>query len=122
MAIVNREINIMANFKLPMYFSNVNEFAEIHLKDKIDTKHNGLFDKKQIQWFNLNMKNLASSVRKKLIEKYTVQDKSNDLPKRTDINILLNRVKLNQKNESRKKIYFSAAASAGLFLFGLIIF
>ena len=78
--------------------------------------------KKQIQWFNLNMKNLASSVRKKLIEKYTVQDNHNDLPKRTDINILLNRVKLNQKNESRKKIYFSAAASAGLFLFGLIIF
>ena len=74
--------------------------------------------KKQIQWFNLNMKNLASSVRKKLIEKYTVQDKPNDLPIRTDINILLNRVKLNQKNESRKKIYFSAAASAGLFLFG----
>jgi len=78
--------------------------------------------KKQIQWFNLNMKNLASSVRKKLVEKYTVQDKPSDLPKRTDINILLNRVKLNQKNESRKKIYFSAAASAGLFLFGLIIF
>ena len=50
------------------------------------------------------MKNLASSVRKKLIEKYTVQDKPDDLPKRTDINILLNRVKLNQKNESRKKI------------------
>ena len=68
------------------------------------------------------MKNLASSVRKKLIEKYTVQDKPDDLPKRTDINILLNRVKLNQKNESRKKVYFSAAASAGLFLFGLIIF
>ena len=68
------------------------------------------------------MKNLASSVRKKLVEKYTVQDKPSDLPKRTDINILLNRVKLNQKNESRKKIYFSAAASAGLFLFGLIIF
>ena len=78
--------------------------------------------KKQIQWFNLNMKNLASSVKKKLIEKYTVQDKPSNLPKRTDINILLNRVKLNQKNESRKKIYFSAAASAGLFLFGLIIF
>lgn len=78
--------------------------------------------KKQIQWFNLNMKNLASSVRKKLIEKYTVQDKPNDLPKRTDINILLNRVKLNQKNESRKKIYFSAAASTGLLIFGFLIF
>ena len=68
------------------------------------------------------MKNLASSVRKKLIEKYTVQDKPNDLPIRTDINILLNRVKLNQKNESRKKLYFSAAASTGLLLFGIIIF
>ena len=78
--------------------------------------------KKQIQWFNLNMKNLASGVRKKLIEKYTVQDSPNDLPKRTDINILLNRVKLNQKNESRKKIYFSAAASTGLILFGFLIF
>ena len=78
--------------------------------------------KKQIQWFNLNMKNLASSVRKKLVEKYTVQDKPSDLPKRTDINILLNRVKLNQKNESRKKIYFSAAASTGLILFGFLIF
>ena len=42
--------------------------------------------------------------------------------KNTDINVLLNRVKLNQKNESRKKIYFSAAASTGLLLFGLIIF
>ena len=40
----------------------------------------------------------------------------------TDINVLLNRVKVNQKNESRKKLYFSAAASAGLVLFGLVIF
>ena len=68
------------------------------------------------------MKNLAENLKKKLIEKYTIQDNAKDLPKRTDINILLNRVKLNQKNESRKKLYFSAAASAGLFLFGFIIF
>ena len=40
--------------KLPMYFSNVNGFAEIHLTDKIDTKHNGLFEKKQINWFPLS--------------------------------------------------------------------
>ncbi len=50
----------------------------------------------------------------------------NDIPKaqtkRTDINVLLNRVKSNQKNEKRKKLYFSAAASTGLILFGLIIF
>jgi len=40
--------------KLPQYFTNVNNFAEFHLKDKIDTKYNGLFEKKQIQWFPLS--------------------------------------------------------------------
>ena len=69
---------------------------------------------------NLNLSNL--SVKKKLIAKYLEKDNSKEVSKRTDINILLNRVKLNQKNESRKKLYFSAVASTGLFLFGLIIF
>ena len=81
-----------------------------------------LFAKKSLQWFNDNMKTLGSSVKEKLIEKYKDKDQDITPPKRTDINILLNRVKVNQKNESRKKIYFSAAASAGLFLFGLMIF
>ena len=81
-----------------------------------------LFAKKPLQWFNHNMKSLSSSVKDKLIEKYKDKDQDIIPPKRTDINILLNRVKVNQKNESRKKIYFSAAASAGLFLFGLMIF
>ena len=81
-----------------------------------------LFAKKPLQWFNHNMKSLGSNVKKKLIEKYKNKDQDITPPKRTDINILLNRVKVNQKNESRKKIYFSAAASAGLFLFGFIIF
>ena len=81
-----------------------------------------LFAKKPLQWFNNNMKTLGSSVKEKLIEKYKDKDQDITPPKRTDINILLNRVKVNQKNESRKKIYFSAAASAGLFLFGFIIF
>ena len=39
-----------------------------------------------------------------------------------NINILLNRIEINKKNETRKKLYFSAAASTGLILFGLIIF
>ena len=69
---------------------------------------------------NLDLSNL--SVKKKLIAKYLEKDNSKEVSKRTDINILLNRVKLNQKNESRKKFYFSAAASTGLLLFGLIIF
>ena len=69
---------------------------------------------------NLNLSNL--SVKKKLIARYLEKDNLKKDAKRTDINILLNRVKLNQKNESRKKLYFSAVASTGLFLFGLIIF
>ena len=80
------------------------------------------FAKKPLQWFNHNMKSLSSSVKEKLIEKYKDKDQNITPPKSTDINILLNRVKINQKNESRKKLYFSAAASAGLFLFGIIIF
>ena len=80
------------------------------------------FAKKPLQWFNHNMKSLSSSVKEKLIEKYKDKDQDTTPSKRTDINVLLNRVKVNQKNESRKKIYFSAAASAGLFLFGFIIF
>ena len=72
--------------------------------------------------FNLIMKNTGLNVRDKLIAKYLSKDKVQITPQRTDINVLLNRVKTNQKNESRKKLYFSAAASTGLLLFGLIIF
>ena len=72
------------------------------------------------------MKNIKSSLKKKMIARYLVKDVITEPkkiePKRTDINILLNRVKTNQKNESIKKIYFSAAASVGLLLFGVIIF
>ena len=35
---------------------------------------------------------------------------------------LLNRVKLDQKKESRKKIIFTAATSIGLVLFGVLVF
>jgi hypothetical protein len=68
------------------------------------------------------MKNLGSSVKERLISKYIDEDYPKKQTKSTDINVLLNRVKSNQKNESRRKLYFSAAASTGLILFGLIIF
>ena len=61
-------------------------------------------------------------IKKKLVSKYLAKDTVVNQKKSTDINILLNRVKSNQKNESRKKLYFSAGASVGLVLFGLIIF
>tara|TARA_B100001121_G_scaffold279500_1_gene270779 strand:+ start:472 stop:678 length:207 start_codon:yes stop_codon:yes gene_type:complete len=68
------------------------------------------------------MKNLGLGVKDKLVAKYLVKDNTLGSAKSTDINVLLNRVKNNQKNEKRKKLYFSAAASTGLILFGLIIF
>ena len=68
------------------------------------------------------MKNFGISIKDKIVARYAEKNTPENTIKSTDINVLLNRVKLNQKNESRKKIYFSAAASAGLFLFGFIIF
>ena len=68
------------------------------------------------------MKNTASNIKDQLLSRYFEEDTPKKQTKSTDINVLLNRVKNNQKNESRRKLYFSAAASTGLILFGLIIF
>ncbi len=77
-----------------------------------------------LRWFNDSVKNTGFSVKEKLISKYLSKDEAEKKlsKKSTDINILLNRVKVNQKNENRKKIYFSALASSGLILFGILIF
>ena len=64
------------------------------------------------------MKNTGINLKEKLISKYT----KNSQIKTSNINVLLNRIEINKKSENRKKIYFSAAASAGLVLFGIIIF
>ena len=68
------------------------------------------------------MKNLTDSLKQKLISKYTVSESQQSTSRSTDINVLLNRVKSDKKQEIRKKFYFSAAASTGLILFGLIVF
>ena len=68
------------------------------------------------------MKNLTDTLKQKLTSKYTVSDTPQTTPRRTDINVLLNRVKSDKKQEVIKKFYFSAAASTGLILFGLVIF
>ena len=73
-------------------------------------------------WSTRIMKNVRFSVKEKLVAKYLEKDQKNVQPKSGDINVLLNRIKLNKISEKRKKIYFSAAASTGLILFGLIIF
>ena len=68
------------------------------------------------------MKNLTNPLKQKLVSKYTVSDTPQSTTRSTDINVLLNRVKSNKKQEIRNKFYFSAAASTGLILFGLVIF
>ena len=80
------------------------------------------FAKNDLSWLNDIVKNTGINIKEKLVSKYLEKDNSQKTNKSTDINVLLNRVKTNQKNESRKKLYFSAAASTGLILFGLIIF
>ena len=45
--------NINYDPNLPIYFNNVNNFAEKHLNDKIQENHNGLFEKCEISWFSI---------------------------------------------------------------------
>ncbi|WP_440923133.1 hypothetical protein [Candidatus Pelagibacter sp.] len=68
------------------------------------------------------MKNLTDPLKQKLVSKYTVSDSPQSTTTNTDINVLLNRVKSNKREEIKKKFYFSAIASTGLILFGLVIF
>ena len=65
---------------------------------------------------------MVETLKEKLIFKYFQKDLKENHSKSSNINVLLNRIKLDNKNEKRKKLYFSAAASTGLILFGLIIF
>ena len=50
------------------------------------------------------MKNVVSNVKEQLVSKYLDQEKSQAQVKSTDINILLNRIETNKKNEKRKKL------------------
>ena len=68
------------------------------------------------------MKNTVSIVKNKIKSKLFYEVERTVNTKSTDVNILLNRVRMNQKSESRKKIYFSTAASTALILFGFLIF
>ena len=66
------------------------------------------------------MKNSSSILKNKTTSSYITDNEANK--KSTNINVLLNRVRVDQKREKRKKILFSASASLGLILFGIIIF
>ena len=68
------------------------------------------------------MKNSISEIKNKIISSYINDEKTYDETKSSNINVLLNRVKLDQKKESRKKLLFTAATSLGVVLFGVLIF
>ena len=68
------------------------------------------------------MKNSFLAVRKKLISRYLVTGEEVTQTKSTDINILLNRVRLDKKKEKFKKLIFSAIASTGIIVFGFLVF
>ncbi len=68
------------------------------------------------------MKNAFSSIKDKIIQRYTLEDENLYKEKSTNINVLLNRVRLDQKKESRKKLLFTAATSLGVALFAVLIF
>jgi len=81
-----------------------------------------IFAFNEFSCLNWIMKNTTTILKDKFVAKYLEKNSSIDQQKSTNINVLLNRVKKNQKNESRKKLYFSAAASTGLVLFAFAIF
>ncbi len=68
------------------------------------------------------MKNTISSIKNKFLSRHDLNDENILETKSTNINVLLNRVKLDKKKESRKKILFSAATSLGILIFGVLIF
>ena len=80
------------------------------------------FANQDLSWLNHSVKNLNLNIKEKIISRYLENQSSQKVPKSTDINVLLNRVKLDQKKESRKKILFSTAATAGVLVFGILIF
>jgi hypothetical protein len=68
------------------------------------------------------VKNTISSIKKTITSRYLLEDTKITKSKTPNINILLNRVKMDKKKESVKKILFTLATSAGAALFCVIIF
>tara|TARA_B100000767_G_C19643297_1_gene483509 strand:- start:104 stop:310 length:207 start_codon:yes stop_codon:yes gene_type:complete len=68
------------------------------------------------------VKNTLSTVKNKIVSRYLNEGINYSHPKSTNVNVLLNRVRLDQKNENRKKVLFSAATSVGVLILGILIF
>ena len=81
-----------------------------------------LFAKYYNEWLNVFVKNRDLNIKEKIISNYLNESNSNKEYKSTNINVLLNRVRIDQKKERTKKILFSTSATLGLLIFGIIIF
>ena len=68
------------------------------------------------------MQKTFSSLRNKIVKRYTLNDENLKDYKSTKINILLNRVRENKKKEFQKKILFTAANLLVAVVFGVLIF
>ena len=68
------------------------------------------------------MQNSFTSLRNKIVKRYTLNDENLKDYKSTNVNILLNRVRVDKKKEFQKKILFMVATSLGVVLFGVLIF
>ena len=68
------------------------------------------------------MKKTFSSLKNKIVKRYTLNDENLKDYKSTNINILLNRVRVNKKKEFQKKILFTVTTSLGAILLCVIIF
>ena len=68
------------------------------------------------------MQNTFTSLKNKIVKRYTAYDENLDGIKSTNINVLLNRVSVNKRKEFQKKILFTAVTSLGAVLFGVLIF
>ena len=68
-----------------------------------------------------NNKSKSESKGKKKVQKKTIPLQSIDQKKIVDINKLLNRVKIDQKNERKRKIIFYSLTVLGLSLLGTLI-
>ena len=68
------------------------------------------------------MQNTFTSLKNKIVKRYTVNDENFNEIKSTNINVLLNRVSVNKRKEFQKKLLFTAVTSLGAVLFGVLIF
>ena len=66
------------------------------------------------------MKKTLPSVKNKMIQRYTSIDDDKYKSKSTNINVLLNRVRIDKKE--KQKILFSVSASLGILVFAIILF